>query len=172
MLSRPHTLGRYRRRSARVLLLDGSGRILLLRCLKQVDRPESGHCWVTPGGGVRFGERLARTAARELREEIGLVVAAAALGRPVATTSGHADLGWARGRFRDDFFQHRVTNHLVDISRMERLERTSYRGHRWWGVDELAATDEEVFPLGLSSLVADLLAGRVPARPVRLPWHH
>lgn len=147
-------------------------RILLLRCAKRLGHPELGHCWITPGGGVRRGERLARAAARELREEIGLAVAATDLGRPVATTSGYADLGWARGRFRDDFFHHRVAGHTVDTSGMERLERQTIDGHRWWSVDELAATDEEVFPLGLRPLVVELLAGRVPRRPVPLPWHH
>lgn len=77
-------------------------------------------------------------------------------------TGGYADLGWARGRFRDDFFQYRVVAHEVDTSRMERLERESFGGHRWWTVDELAATDEEVYPLGLYPLIAELLAGRIP----------
>ena len=165
-------LGRYRRRSARVLLLDGTGRLLLLRCAKQVDRPEAGHCWITPGGGVRRFERLVRAAARELHEEIGLAVAAADLGRPVATASGYADLGWASGLFRDDFFHHRVDGHQVDTSRMERLERESFGGHRWWTLNELADTEEDVFPFGLHPLVTELLAGRIPRQPVRLPWHH
>lgn len=165
-------LGRYRRRSARVLLLDDAGRVLLLRCVKQSGRPEFGHCWLTPGGGVRRGERLARAAARELHEEIGLSVTAADLGRPVATTSGYADLGWASGIFRDDFFHHRVSTHEVDTSRMERLERENFGGHRWWTVDELAETDEEVFPSGLHPLLNELLTGRIPRQPVWLPWHH
>ena len=50
------------RRSARVLLLDASDRLLLV---------QSGHAWFAPGGGVEEGERLAVAAARELREEIG-----------------------------------------------------------------------------------------------------
>jgi 8-oxo-dGTP pyrophosphatase MutT (NUDIX family) len=162
----------YRRRSARVLLLDDAGRILLLRCMKDPGHPELGHCWVTPGGGVRRWEPLARAAARELSEEIGLTVASTALGRPVAEASGYADLGWAKGYFRDDFFHHRVSGHEVDTSRMERLERDAHAGHRWWTVAELATTDEEVFPLGLAPLVTGLSAGQIPQQPVRLPWHH
>lgn len=155
-----------------MLVLDEAGRILLLRCVKDVGRPELGHCWITPGGGVRRGERLARAAARELREEVGLAVAITHLGRPVATTGGYADLGWARGYFRDDFFQLRVTGHVVDTSGMEPLERGVFAGYRWWSVDELAATEEDVYPFGLAPLLAELLAGRLPRQRVALPWHH
>src|SRR5215471_11362500 len=73
------------RRSARVLLLDASDRLLLV---------QSGHAWFAPGGGVEEGEELADAAARELREEIGLTVASGEL-HPVAYTTGRADLGWA-----------------------------------------------------------------------------
>lgn len=33
------------------------------------------------------------------------------------------------------------------------------------------ATADTVYPYGLAALVTDLLAGRTPQRPVRLPWH-
>jgi 8-oxo-dGTP pyrophosphatase MutT (NUDIX family) len=159
---------RYVRRTARVLLLDGAGRILLLRFLAT----DAGHVWVTPGGGVRRWERLRAAAVRELREETGLVVAGRSLGPVVALGGGYADLGWAKGQFRDDYFHHRVDAHAVDSSGFDRRERRNEAGHRWWTVDELRTTTETVHPLGLASLVEDLNAGRVPAEPVRLPWHH
>ena len=51
----------YARRSARVLLLDASGRILLLR-FGFVDSDG----WVTPGGGVHDGASLVHALARLL----------------------------------------------------------------------------------------------------------
>jgi 8-oxo-dGTP pyrophosphatase MutT (NUDIX family) len=159
---------RYRRRSARVLLIDGADRILLLHS----GSAELGYCWLTPGGGVNRWESVRRAAARELREEIGLVVPARTLAGPIASTSGHADLGWARGLFRDDFFVHRVDGHQVDTRRMERLERSHHAGHRWWSVEELAGTADTVYPLGLVPLLTELVDGRLPDRPVQLPWHH
>jgi len=157
----------YRRRSARVLLTDRADRVLLLHF-----RDRSGHIWLTPGGGVQDGEPLNEAAARELAEEVGLRVPAAELREPVAYSSGYARFSWAEGIFRDDFFHHRVDGHEIDTSGMEELEAGQHAGHRWWSVDELRTTAETVYPLGLSDLVAELVAGRVPAAPVELPWHH
>jgi 8-oxo-dGTP pyrophosphatase MutT (NUDIX family) len=101
----------YQRRSARVILLDSSHRVLLLKFFFDSADLRQGHGWVTPGGGVDDGEQLQETASRELREEIGLLVSPDALGQPVAYSSGYADLGWARGLFGDDFFLYRLDTH-------------------------------------------------------------
>lgn len=163
----------YRRRSARVLLVDGQDRVLLLEFLHEPHgRREDGTKWFTPGGGVAPGEELAVAAARELAEEVGLRVSPAELGEPVAYTSGWADLGYAAGTFRDDFFFLRVDGHEVDDSGLEELERSYVIGHRWWALPELAGTDAAIVPNGLAGLLADLLAGRRGAGPVALPWHH
>ncbi|ROQ72958.1 RNA pyrophosphohydrolase [Streptomyces sp. ADI92-24] len=162
----------YCRRSARVVLVDDTDRVLLLKSHADPADPGSDHSWCTPGGGVEEGESLAEAAARELREETGLSVDVKDLGPKVAETSGYADLGWAEGMFQDNFFHHRVTSHHVDISGQEAHERAHHAGHRWWALDELAASDDTVHPLGLVELTAELIAGRIPAEPVRLPWHH
>lgn len=159
--------GPYRRRSARVLLVDRADRVLLLH-FRDRDR----YVWLTPGGGVRDGEPLDEAAARELGEEVGLSVPAAQLGEPVAFTGGYVRFSWAEGIFRDDFFLHRVHGHEIDTSGMEDLEAGQHAGHRWWSVDELRSTDETVYPLGLAGLLTALVAGRIPAAPVELPWHH
>jgi 8-oxo-dGTP pyrophosphatase MutT (NUDIX family) len=161
-----------RRRSARVLLLDATDRVLLLKFHVDPDVPGSGHGWCMPGGGLEDGETPAEAAARELREEIGLSVTPEALGPMVAETAGYADLGWAEGVFRDDFFHLRVTGHRVDISGQQADELRYHAGHRWWTLDELATSSDTIYPLGLTALASDLAAGRIPAEPVRLPWHH
>lgn len=159
------------RRSARVLLLDAADRLLLVRLALSPGTQDRRYGWFTPGGGVENGEGLADAAARELQEETGLSVDPADL-RLVAFTTGTADLGWASGLFRDDFFFYRVARHEVSVAGLMDYELRLYGGHRWWTQPELAVTNETVYPLGLASLMADLLTGNVPDPPIALPWHH
>lgn len=154
----------YARRTARVLLLDRAGRVLLLR---YGDPGE----WLTPGGGLDHGETLRETAARELQEEIGLTVDPDQLGPRVAEASGHVERSWVTGVCRDDYFLHQVDAHTVDTSGLNPWERRAVTGHRWWSANELATTTETIIPPALAPLVADLAAGHVPPAPVRLPWH-
>ena len=70
-----------RRRGARVLVLDPDDRVLLVRAVDRAapDAP----FWFTVGGGVEPGESDRGAAARELREETGVVVPEADLVGPV-----------------------------------------------------------------------------------------
>jgi 8-oxo-dGTP pyrophosphatase MutT (NUDIX family) len=58
--------------AAGVLVLDGSGRVLL-------QRGNGGSGWTIPGGAMELGETLEETARRELREETGLEAGALTL---------------------------------------------------------------------------------------------
>lgn len=158
--------------SARVLLVDAQDRLLLFKTKAGPDSAEDDTLWLTVGGGVRPGEPLAHAAARELHEETGLRADPATLGGVVATTGGPANLPGLTGEFRDDFFFLRVDSHTVDISGFEHLEASTFLEYRWWPVDELAATTEYVVPNGLAGLLRDLIAGRIPAETIELPWHH
>jgi 8-oxo-dGTP pyrophosphatase MutT (NUDIX family) len=160
----------YARRTARMLVVNGTGRVLLFRC--RLSEPPGATGWFTPGGGVTDGESLAQAAVRELGEETGLVVGADQLGPRVALTEGYAELGWVNGWLRDDFFLCRVDRHEVDTSGFGPHERAHVIEHRWWTAGELAATTEIVYPVGLGPLAAELAAGRLPAEPVRLPWSY
>jgi hypothetical protein len=161
----------YARRSARVLLIDGQDRLLLLRFLNVADRPDRGHQWLTPGGKMERGEDLPTPATRARLVAGGRRAAPAAL-RHVAFTSGQANFSWAKGLFRDDFLLYRVAGHVVDTSRQTSLERRHDAGHRWWTAGDLAATTETVYPNQLAALMRNLLIGQIPATPVELPWHH
>lgn len=160
------------RRSARILLVDAADRLLLFRCRRAPGDRTPGYLWITPGGGVEDGETPQQAAARELREETGILVTPAELGPTVASTSGYADVGWAAGEFQDDFFFLRTAAAVVDTRGMLPMELRFAAGERWWTVEELSGTRETVYPFGLVELLTDLLAGHRPAAPVRLPWHH
>jgi 8-oxo-dGTP pyrophosphatase MutT (NUDIX family) len=59
------------RRAARLLVLDGAGRILLFRHRDPLGRS----FWATPGGGLEPGETFEAAARRESQEELGAVPA-------------------------------------------------------------------------------------------------
>jgi 8-oxo-dGTP pyrophosphatase MutT (NUDIX family) len=139
------------RRAARVLLVDGAGRALLLHGGDPA-RPGE-RWWFTPGGGLDDGETLAEGAARELYEETGLRVDPAELGDPVwqeTTEFSYRDQAY---RQEQDFFLLRVAEWRVDTAGMDEDEQQTITEHRWWSAAEIEASDEQIFPRELAGLL-------------------
>jgi 8-oxo-dGTP pyrophosphatase MutT (NUDIX family) len=154
------------RPTARLLVLDPAGRILLFSATGP-----RGQVWFTPGGGVHRGESLEAAAARDLAEETGHVRAEADIGPVVATSAGLWTTAGGRTFFgADAYFLVRVAEPRVNTDGQEALERSVITGHRWWTTGELRVTRDKIVPCGLSDLVDSLLGDGVPAAPVRLAW--
>ncbi len=155
------------RTSVRVVLLDAGGRLLLFRTVDP-SAPALGIWWELPGGGMEAGESVAQTAARELAEETGIllpdsaVAALAALGNDPTWTRTATYV--RRGR--------RILQHeLVVAVRIDAVapepardgrtpeELEDYVGHRWWTVEDVAASGERFFPGRLPALLVPFLAG-------------
>ena len=150
------------RRAGRVLVVDGSGRVLLLHGYDPA-RPGEPY-WFTVGGGAKPGESLPQAAARELREETGLVAEPGDLGSPVWHEEAEFGFEGTRYRQEQDFFLLRAGPHPdVSTAGMDDEEAAVVDGHRWWSVAELESTDEAFYPVVLPRLLRDLLAG--PVKP-------
>lgn len=147
------------RPAARLLLLDGEGRVLLFRFAHRTGALAAHVYWATPGGGVEEGESFADAALRELREETGLVVDD--VGPEVARRGfvlqmpdgGHV---WADERF----FLLRIDRLELSRKGWTELEREVMAEHRWWTMDELASATEQVWPENLPELIAAAQATR------------
>src|SRR4051812_44638776 len=103
------------RRAARVLLLDGSDRLLLFRGGDPA-KPEGGTWWFTPGGGLDPGESLVDGARRELFEETGLRCDELDLGDPVHEEHSRFEFAGMTLSQHSTFFFLRVDAHDVDTS--------------------------------------------------------
>jgi len=139
------------RRAARVLLVDGAGRTLLLHGGDPA-RPGQ-RWWFTPGGGLDDGETLAEGAARELFEETGLRVDPAELGDPVWHETTEFSYRTTAYRQEQDFFLLRVAEWRVDTAGMDDDEQQTITEHRWWSAAEIEASDEQIFPRELAGLL-------------------
>jgi 8-oxo-dGTP diphosphatase len=152
------------RLTARVLLLDPAGRVLLMKG-RLPGRPDGPAFWYSVGGGVDDGETLAQAAAREIVEETGLTDAV--LGPTVWRDEVILhDIDGEERLFKQYYVIARTAG--GDPSREGWLphERQLTDDMRWWTLDELQLTDDTVFPAGMAVLLADVLAGRIAQEPL------
>jgi 8-oxo-dGTP pyrophosphatase MutT (NUDIX family) len=178
IVERPHALAHgdlgfkgvlNHRTSARVVLLDDTGAVLLLcgsdPALADRYPPK---WWFTVGGEVQEGERLAEAAARELAEETGLRVAPAEMVGPVWRRDEVFEFNGSLIDSEEFYFVHRTQRFEPSRTGRTELERSYIHGHRWCDAADIAAlvaAGETVYPTQLSGLLTDaaaLAGGRTP----------
>jgi 8-oxo-dGTP pyrophosphatase MutT (NUDIX family) len=165
-----------RRTSARIVLLDDDGCVLLF-CGSDPALPGDSDgpaplWWFTVGGAVQAGETMPQAAVRELQEETGLRVDPAEMIGPVWRRDAVIDFNGSVIRSEEMFFVHRTRRFEPSTAGRTGLERAYIHGHRWCDatmIAELVAKGETVYPLQLGELLdeANALAEARGAGPRR-----
>jgi 8-oxo-dGTP pyrophosphatase MutT (NUDIX family) len=157
-----------RRLTARVLLFDPDGRLLLMKG-RLPSAPDAPGAWFTVGGGAESGETVLEAAAREIREETGLTEFA--LGPVVWRREGVLPLADGEPVFFDEhYILARCAGGDPVRHGWQPDERRLIDDIRWWTHAELIVTDERVFPPGLADLLHEILDAAPPAEPRQIPW--
>lgn len=145
-----------RRISARVILVDRDGAVLLVR--GHDPRDAQARFWFTPGGGIEPGEKLIVAARRELREETGLDLTAADLVGPLYRREAVFAFDGDVMDSVEYFFGAAVDRFDPSPAGLTELELRTIDEMRWCLPTELSALADPVYPQALPGLVADVRA--------------
>jgi 8-oxo-dGTP pyrophosphatase MutT (NUDIX family) len=143
------------RHAARVLLIDEHERVLLIEGRDPAE-PQLGNWWITPGGGREGDETPEQAALREVREETGLRLPA--VDGPVWQRSATFQFDGVLIEQHEDYFTARVNSFTPVGAALTDLERRATQSMRWWTIEEIESTEEQVFPENLTELLRSALA--------------
>lgn len=160
------------RDSARVLLVDGIGRLLLYcaedRTVLVPGQPPPDRFWVTVGGAVEPGETFEDAARREVFEETG--IRDMELGRWIWEREIVLDWRGDLVRSYERYFLASTPATAVTASNLNESEQDVFKGYRWWSAEELLEREpSETFkPPELPRRFHAVQTEGPPARPVRI----
>jgi 8-oxo-dGTP pyrophosphatase MutT (NUDIX family) len=145
------------RQAARMFLIDGDYRVLLVHERRDVNSADS-H-WITPGGGVEAGESLVEAAVREVYEETGLRIQLEPTAEPMYRERVQFSFAGKHFDQLNHYFLVRVSTGLaVEPAGHTAVETLVVLGHRWWPLAELAVSDVVREPVTMVELIEQALA--------------
>jgi 8-oxo-dGTP diphosphatase len=135
------------RRSARVLVFDPTGDVLLIRYAVPRDEGEFVF-WITPGGEIEEDESPIEAAQRELLEELGLNLPVE--GPLYEEENEFLHQGEMRSN-RDFFFRALCPREAPTLAGLTEDEIAVMKEIRWWNAKEIESSAEKIFPVDLAA---------------------
>jgi len=146
--------GVWRRRAARVILLDHDDHVLLVHAFDPA-RPEERY-WYSLGGGIDEGETSREAALRELHEEVGLVLVPDRLVGPLGSDRVVFEFDGITIDQEQEFFGARVDRFEPEAVAWEETEVRSTVAIEWMPLHGIPTMDETVYPPQLLDIVERL----------------
>lgn len=143
------------RQVGRVLIRNQAGEVFLLRG-KDPGEPDRPAFWFTPGGKIDPGETAQEAAARELQEEVGILIDPAALGDVIGTEDVTYRFNGVSYRQSGVFFALYHESPRLHAAGLNALEAQTIDIGRWWSLAEIQATRETIYPEHLGEMLAGL----------------
>lgn len=140
-----------------MLLVDENDRVLLFSGIDRT-KPDVPAWWFPVGGALDPGESPTDAAIRETEEETGLAITDP--GPVVFTRSFRWEFEGNEYDQHEWFFLVRVDHFSPTSASWTETEAATIRELRWWSIEELRSTEEEVFPEDLAGQLEQLLPPR------------
>lgn len=158
------------RPSARGIVLNDAGEVLLLRCEDPAPldprNPAVLRYWATPGGGTQAGETAEESLARELYEETGL--RNVEIGPCVWTRELEFILPQGLTLCHERYFLCSSRQTEVSFAHLTADEINIVRETKWWPPDLIAQSDETFRPGEFPALLRRLITEGPPQKPIRI----
>ena len=153
------------RYSARAIVLNNKSQVLLFKFIFGEGQYEK-VLWVTPGGGLEKDESFADALMRELYEETGVHIINA--GHIIAEREleiHSADMTFIS---HEKYFLLRDFPTEIIMDQMTNNEKNTLLNYKWWSLDELVHTTEEIAPPELPTLLIRIIENEKIDKPVKL----
>jgi 8-oxo-dGTP pyrophosphatase MutT (NUDIX family) len=152
------------RKSSRAILLNEKEEVFLFK-FEFASLSEHKTLWVTPGGGLEYEESFEEGLARELFEELGIVIGFPCKyifyrNKPFETNNGEIFMSEER------YYLVRVNTEVISFENMTNNEKKHTKSWRWWSLKDLEVSEDTFFADDLAEKIGLVLESETENYPL------